>query len=268
MKPSKLIFADLAHQIKCIRNSPASKPEPTHRTFFHSLLNGDLPESEKSTARLTDEALTIIGAGTVTTAHTLTMTLFHILSKPHIWKALQEELTQALTHSDQPLDWTSLSQLPYLTATINEGLRLAFGVSHRLQRISPDTALHYKHWTIPAGTPVSQTQMFIMLDPAIFPKPKEFLPERWISGMLPVGFPDPLVARKFFVPFSRGTRSCVGMNLAYAELFLTVATLIRPGGSVKMQLFKTSEKDMEVAYDWFNPCPPFESQGLRVLVDE
>ena len=212
--------------------------------------------------------MTIIGAGTVTTAHTLSVTLYHILSNPSVKSKLQEALREIHSQSDK-VTWNALSQLPYLSAVITEGLRLSFGVSHRLQRVSPDVALPYKQYTIPPGTPVSQTQMFIMTDPILFPRPKEFIPERWILDALPKGFPTPQEAKKFFVPFSRGTRSCVGMNLAYAELFMTVGTLLRPvdaGGSVEMKLFQTTERDFDVEYDWFNPCPPLDSKGLRVEI--
>jgi cytochrome P450 len=216
--------------------------------------------------RLTDEALTIIGAGTVTTAHTLALTMFHILANASIRSKLQNELKEVHAEGDT-ITWNTLSHLPYLSATITEGLRLSFGVSHRLQRISPDTDLHYKQWTIAAGTPVSQTQMFVMTHPVLFPRPQAFVPERWMPDMLPEGFPHPHEAKKFFIPFSRGTRSCVGMNLAYAELFLTIGTLLKPNGGLEMELFETTQKDFEVEYDWFNPCPCLDSKGLQILIE-
>jgi cytochrome P450 len=194
--------------------------------------------------------------------------MFHILSEPSILAKLQDELKNVHL-SGNAITWNALSQLPYLSATITEGLRLSYGVSHRLQRISPDTHLHYKQWTIPAGTPVSQTQMFIMADPTLFPCPKKFIPERWMLDAVPEGFPHPHEAKKFFIPFSRGTRSCVGMNLAYAELYLSIGMLLEPidlGGRFEMRLFETAQRDFEVKYDWFNPCPPLDSKGLRVII--
>lgn len=194
--------------------------------------------------------------------------MYHILANPDILSKFQDCLREAYTESDT-VSWTTLSQTPYLAATITEGLRLAFGVSHRLQRVSPDTDLHYKEWAIPRGTPVSQTQMFIMTDPTLFPQPLRFIPERWMPDAVPEDFPHPNEARRYFIPFSKGTRSCVGMNLAYAELYLTLGTLLRPrdvGGTFEMELYETSRRDFEVRYDWFNPCPPLNSKGLQVLV--
>lgn len=260
----------ISNQVDTIKKIDGDSKLETRHTIFHGLLSSTLPESEKGTLRLTDEGLTIIGAGTVTTAHTLAIIFFHLLSEPSILSKLHEELASA-SRRKTILRWDDLANLPYLSAIVSEGLRLSFGVSHRLQRISPDLPLQYKDWTIPAGVPVSMTQMFIMQDPNIFPRPKEFIPERWLEPehrgncLKDTKFPEPHLAKKFLVPFSRGSRACLGMNLAYAEIFLTIGTLMRPGG-LEFELFETDLSDIETVHDFFNPSPRLDSKGLRVRV--
>jgi cytochrome P450 len=262
---------DISDQIVSIKHSRVvSNDKENPATIFHGLLDSNLPQNELSTERLTEEGLTIIGAGTVTTAHTLAVIFYHLLAEPRLMKMVQEEISSAC-HQDQPLNWTRMTKLPYLSAVINEGLRLSFGVSHRLQRVSPDLPLMFKEWTIPAGTPVSQTQMFILLNPEIFPRPDEFLPQRWLPSDHCKGettFPDPREAKKYLVPFSRGSRSCLGINLAYAELFLTVGSLLRSKeeGGVEMELFGTGPDEMVIEHDFFNPSPRLDAKGVRVLV--
>ena len=59
-------------------------------------------------------------------------------------------------------------------------------------------------------------------DPTIFPNPELFDPSRWI--------PKEKITEAMneaFMPFSKGTRACLGINLAYMELKVTVATLIK-----------------------------------------
>ncbi|KAK3080075.1 hypothetical protein LTS18_003201, partial [Coniosporium uncinatum] len=129
-------------------------------------------------------------------------------------------------------------------------------------RISPDLPLHYGDWTIPPGTPVSMTQMFIHDDASIFTSPKRFLPERWVGE---IEGQDPAELRRFLVPFSRGTRQCVGINLAYAELYLTLGEMFGPEG-VEMKLFETGAEDVEVVHDFFNPCARLDGKGVRVVV--
>jgi hypothetical protein len=53
-----------------------------------------------------------------------------------------------------PLAIKDIEQLPYLSAVVTEGLRLAIGTSQRQTRISPDDIMAYndgdKAWHIPA----------------------------------------------------------------------------------------------------------------------
>ena len=65
---------------------------------------------------------------------------------------------------------------------IHEGLRLAYGVSTRLQRADPDRPMQYKDWVIPPGTNTGMTAILVHTNPEIFPEPYEFKPERWVEN--------------------------------------------------------------------------------------
>jgi len=247
-------------------NHSSNENQSHHKSIFEGLLKSNLPPHELGIHRLADEGLTLIGAGTVTTAHTLATILFYVLANPALAKNLREELSDFRGNHT----WSALSQLPYLSAVVNEGLRLSYGVSHRLQRISPDLPLLYKQWRIPAGTPISMTNMFIHQDPEIFPNPNGFCPGRWLESTCAEvsRFPPAQQARRFRLPFSKGTRACLGMNLAYSELFLVLGSLFKPTeqGGLEMELFKTSYVDVECVHDFFNPAARLNSPGIRVLV--
>src|SRR5438552_1595965 len=109
-----------------------------HPTIFHELLNGDLSPEEKTLPRLVDEGQTIVGAGTITTAHFLKMTSFHLLANPPILQTLKAELATAMPDPTTIPPLSQLEQLPYLSAIVLEGFRMSYGVSSRLQRVSPD----------------------------------------------------------------------------------------------------------------------------------
>ncbi len=46
------------------------------------------------------------------------------------------------------------------TAVINEGIRLMFGVTTRLPRVSPNEPMKYRDWIIPAGVRIMLSVVF------------------------------------------------------------------------------------------------------------
>jgi hypothetical protein len=52
-------------------------------------------------------------------------------------------------------------------------------------------------------------------------------------------------------------------SLAYAKLYLTIARIFR---LYKLELFKTSVKDIKIAYNFFSPVLRLDSKGVRVRV--
>lgn len=93
-------------------------------SVFRYLISSDMPKSEKTVERLSREAMVLLGAGTVTTARTLSVMTFHILSDPLIKARLSEELTSVMEgYPLKPPRWSDLEKLPYLQACIKEGLR-------------------------------------------------------------------------------------------------------------------------------------------------
>lgn len=238
-----------------MNDSSTTKTSP-QLTIFHELITGNLPPSEKTVERLVDEGQTMIAAGQETSSFFLKTVTYHILANPSIHSKLKAELKSAIPDPVQIPPLHRLENLPYLHAVIQEGHRFSHGVVGRLQRISPDNPLHYQSWTIPVGTPVSMTSMLQHMDPEKFPQPQLFSPERWL-----IQNPQK-AAEKYLVPFSKGTRQCLGINLATAEIYLTVATVIR---RFDLELFKTSARDAEVASDFFIPHGHRDSNGVRVI---
>lgn len=92
----------------------AQSSKSTQRTIFEELRDSDLPPEEKSISRLTAEALTLIGAGSETTATTLATLTFHLLSTPRVLQKLTAELDAAIPDVRSPPPLQELEQLPYL----------------------------------------------------------------------------------------------------------------------------------------------------------
>ncbi|KUJ12388.1 cytochrome P450 [Mollisia scopiformis] len=229
------------------------------KTIFHALLESDLPPEDKLHSRLWQEGQVVVGAGADTTANALTVTHFHILDNPDVQKRLRDELVAALPDKSASVELRVVEQLPYLNAVIQEGFRLSYGVSTRLQRIHPKESMRFQDYEIPAGTPVGMTSVLMHTNPTIFPDPHVFRPERWLEKR-PEGAP-PL--DRYLVNFSKGSRQCVGINLAKAEMYLTLATVFRRYEGQK--LFETTRRDVDLKHDLFLPSAELDSKGVRVV---
>ncbi|KAK2030379.1 oxoglutarate/iron-dependent oxygenase [Colletotrichum zoysiae] len=269
---------DIRRQIRQTENDIAlgKIDSASGKTIFQELLTGDLPQQEKRLERLWQEGQIVIGAGTETTAWALSAMLFYVLDDSEVLRKLMREMESAIPDTNERVSWNRLEQLPYLSAVICEGLRLSYGVSTRLQRINPMGPLILKadvsptngegerifvEHEIPAGTPVGMTATLIHNHPDLFPDSGHFRPERWL---------DEEGRRhhqldKYLLSFSRGSRQCIGINLAYAELYMVFGLLIRRMGS-SMSLFCTTKEDVEIHYDRFVPTPKDGTRGVRVII--
>ncbi|KAJ9635667.1 hypothetical protein H2204_005627 [Knufia peltigerae] len=252
--------ADLARQAESVVHSA----KRSDKSVLDGIVNSDaIPESDKTVDRITQEARTLVGAGTETTGISLETITFHVLSNPGVLAKLKQELAIAAKSSAQgskdPLTTYSVVQrLPYLTAVINEGLRLGNGVSGRLARVNPRNTYSYQSYVLPPGTVISMSIRDNHMSEDIFPDALTFNPERWL-----VKGEEQKRLEKYFAPFGRGGRSCIGKELALMNLYLTVASFFH---NFDADLFETGRKDLEIEHDFFSPFPTAESKGLRVML--
>ncbi|KAE8353260.1 cytochrome P450 [Aspergillus coremiiformis] len=248
----------IGQQSKLVMSSKQTMSPP--HTVFEALIDPSLPAEERTLDRLQDEGFVLLGAGTETTSWALTVTMFYLLSNQELFYQLHEELKTVMPQPTDTPNLSTLEALSLLRAVVHEGLRLSFGVLTRLPRVAPLDALNYKGHIIPPGTPVSETTYFIHMDRHYFPDPHTFNPRRWLGTA-----EERRNLESMIVSFSKGSRQCLGINLAYAELFLTLATLVR---RFELKLIDTTLDDVEPYRDHFLIVPKNGQTGVKVLVTQ
>ncbi|KAI0173705.1 cytochrome P450 [Hypoxylon sp. FL1284] len=199
----------------------AASPSPDSKvqsTMVYEIVHSDLSPADKGFDHAMEEVATVTGAGFETTANALRLISYHVFTNDEILQRLRKEIASIPAEPSAPIALRHLEQLPYLTAVLMEGLRLSPGIATRAARVT-DKDLLYGDWRIPAGTPVGMTTLLMHTDEKLYPDPLRFNPDRWMDA----------AARETanFAPFSRGTRICLGMHLAWAEMYLVLSALVQ-----------------------------------------
>ncbi|KAJ8130810.1 hypothetical protein O1611_g2817 [Lasiodiplodia mahajangana] len=242
----KAFFAHIKATMKDTKDLMASAgspaPDDGKRTIVHEILDSKLAPRDKSFRRVFEDVTSVSGAGFETTSSALRLIFYHVFSNMDILQRLRAELDRAEAENSDVMVVKVLENLPYLTSTIREGLRLSPGVATRAARIAPDRDLFYKKFRIPAGTPVGMTTILMHMDEEFYPDPKSFNPERWMDQ------DRKKKAEKAYAPFSRGTRICVGMHLAWAEMYLLLAALVQ---RFDFEFVSAKAEDFECTSDQF-----------------
>ncbi|KAF8893218.1 cytochrome P450 monooxygenase pc-bph [Gymnopilus junonius] len=173
-------------------------------------------------AELTAEALTLLIAGSDTTSNSTCAILYYLARNRQAQDKLHKELDEQLGAEDELVATDQqIKLLPYLNACIDEGLRLHSTSALGLPRVVPEGGLTIMDEYFPAGTVLSVPSFSIHRDKAIWGENiEDFRPERWFER-------DQADIQRTFNPFSVGPRACVGRNLAYLELQIIVASIMR-----------------------------------------
>ncbi|KXS13314.1 cytochrome P450 [Gonapodya prolifera JEL478] len=195
-------------------------------------------------------------AGSETTANTLTWATYMLLRNPQTLERLRQELDSAFPDGLRVvLPVSALKTLPYLNAVIKETLRLRPVAATVSREIEEDTTItgHRVDGTpvvyhVPGGTHVDVSICALQRNPQIWIRPDDFWPERWLaeisgdeeawgvgsegkgdekhSERFVYGTPK-VVCREAYIPFSMGSRDCIGRNLAWNELRVVLAHVVR-----------------------------------------
>ncbi|KAF6832296.1 cytochrome p450 family protein [Colletotrichum plurivorum] len=169
---------------------------------------------------LSDEAVVLIIAASDTTATALAASSFCFARYPECYRKVQAEVRDAFPNPDDIKNGPRMMGCRYLRACVEEALRMCPVVPGHLPRETPVDALVDGH-VVPAGAYVGVPGWSMHRHEAYFPDPTIFRPERWLEGT-----EDDLARlRSVHFPFIKGPRACIGKNLAYNTIYLTLSRI-------------------------------------------
>ncbi|NXT38910.1 CP3AC protein, partial [Pelecanoides urinatrix] len=226
--PSKVMdfFNDVFTKMKKERE----KGRSTDRVDFLQLMidSQSLHDSSKSAETNSDkslsdeeilaQALVFVFGGYETSSSTLSYISYNLATHPDVQQQLQEEIDANLPDKATPT-YNAITQMEYLDMVVNESLRL-FPPGGRIERVCKKT-VELNGVTIPKGMTVMIPAYVLHRDPAYWPEPEEFRPERFSKESKESI--DPYT----FLPFGAGPRNCIGMRFALLMVKVAVVVLLQ-----------------------------------------
>lgn len=189
------------------------QPDPDRTDILSLLLLARDEEGKLMTDQeLRDELMSLMFAGSETTATAMSWTLYWVHRLPEVREKLLKEL-ETLGDSPDPM---TIFRLPYLTAVCNETLRIHPVAMLTFPRVVEEP-VELLGQQLEPGTALVGCIYLTHQREDLYPEPKQFNPERFLE-------------RQFspyeFMPFGGGARRCVGEALAQFEMKLVLATIL------------------------------------------
>ncbi|KAL8989050.1 MAG: hypothetical protein Q9169_008449, partial [Polycauliona sp. 2 TL-2023] len=164
-----------------------------------------------------EKRMTLLFAGSETTASAVSGATYHLLRNPSMLHRLQSDIRTAYKAAED-ITLRAVSnpgRLPYLEAVIQESLRCFPPVPALLPRIVGPAGGIVDGYYVPKNVSVGVHQWSAYRSGDNFANPDTFDPNRWLADAPTKYCNDKQAALQ---PFSLGPRGCIGKGLAYFEM--------------------------------------------------
>lgn len=203
--------ADIEAMIKARRGRPPG------RDVLSILI--DAAEQDPEGGGITDTELIghvtlLFGAAHLTTAHSLTWTLFLLAQHPEIAQTLAREVAAGV--AGDAATPGEADALPLLDRVIKESMR-CLPASGYSQRLTSET-VQLGPLTLAPGSTVIFSQYVTHHLPELYADPMRFTPERW-EDLKPPSYG--------YIPFGSGPRLCLGAMLATTVLKTVIPSVLK-----------------------------------------
>uniref|UniRef100_A0A0N4Z8R6 Cytochrome P450 n=1 Tax=Parastrongyloides trichosuri TaxID=131310 RepID=A0A0N4Z8R6_PARTI len=191
--------------------------ESTYKMAFLDLMlemnaKGDLPMEG-----LLEEVDTFTFEGHDTTSAAMNWFLHLMGANPEIQAKVHHEIDHVLGEEIRPVNFDDIGRLKYLEACVKETLRLYPSVPIFGRTVVEEVNIN--GFAIPPGTGIAIIPAMVHKDPKYWKDPEIFDPERFIDTDLKHPY--------CYIPFSAGSRNCIGQRFAMMEEKCVIANIMR-----------------------------------------
>ncbi|XP_072745744.1 cytochrome P450 4C1-like [Anoplolepis gracilipes] len=201
-----------------------SQNETNHKTLLETLIEA-FYEKKLSQEMIHDNMITMLIAGTDTSAITVNFVVLMLANFPTIQEKAYKELWKIYgTKSPQstPIKYEDLQYMDYLDRVIKETLRIFPTVPLFSRQLTED--LKMGEVILPKKANIVIDILTVHRNEKYWPNPLIFNPDRFLPEKTGTSYSN------YYMPFSMGPRNCIvfaGMKYAMISIKVILATLIR-----------------------------------------
>lgn len=187
-------------------------------SFLDILLRMHIDEGTLTENEVAEEVATFFIGGFDTTASAASYTLYLLGHHGDIQAKVHAELDEVFgDDKGRSVTLEDMKKLKYLDCVIKESLRMYPPVPLVARDIDEDVLIG--NCVIPKGTVALAGIYFLHRHPRVYKDPDMFVPERFLE----TGNANPFA----YVPFSAGSRNCIGQRFAQLEEKIMLAQILR-----------------------------------------
>ena len=241
-----LAFAEkLEERILAMISSRSSNTASAGHDVLSLLLRAKQAGAPMSESQTVGQAALVFGASQMTTAHTLTWTLFLLAQHPDVMQELVEQISERpesklrIGPPDASTGILPASSTSVLDRVIRESMRVLPASAYSQRVTNGATELN--------GAPLNPNSLVIFSqfmthrNEQLFESASEFRPDRW-KAIRPNGYE--------YLPFGGGAKLCLGAPLAMSILNIVLPMTLRKAG---LQVAPHTEVNGRVISTMFSP---------------
>lgn len=199
-------------------------PRPNTPDMLDRMLDTADPETGEKLddANIINQVLTLLVAGSETSANTIGFALHFLATHPEIAAAARAELDERWPGFEVPdIAFDDVARLRYLRRVVDESLRLWPVAPGYFRKARHETSIDSGRYRFQPGDWVFVLLLAAHRDTATWgPDAAEFRPDRFLPENLRQ------LDRYIYKPFGTGVRACVGRQFALHEIMLTLAVIL------------------------------------------
>eukprot|EP01080_Neovahlkampfia_damariscottae_P000618 gene618-8122_t len=188
---------------------------------------------------LIDEMFTFLIAGHETTSSSLSVIAYYLCSYPEIQEKLRDHINQEFKDK-KSISFNDIEKMKYIKQVVNECARMMPVAPEVDKETNQD--MFIDDFFLPKGTMIAINIYGLHHNPTIWENPEKFNPDRWEEENLKK-IPQ---LRYNFIPFSVGSRNCVGKVFAETEVCLILSLLLH---NFRLEFDDMKKDDVKFKFD-------------------